>query len=125
MLRKKGDFMANDQEESIELIPSDTKPSWGASLMTLQKSIEIGEYDPNYLATFEEWHTFSKHTQFQLIEQAIENRDRQLIQQWSKISNTIDFSQKPELQEVLRNIEEQRRLLQKDKERLFLEYSKP
>ncbi|MCL4353466.1 hypothetical protein M1615_03320 [Patescibacteria group bacterium] len=116
--------MASDPNE-IEIIPPGTKPSFGGQLMTLQKAIEIGEYNPEFLATFEEWHTFSKHTQFQLIEQAIENRDRQLIQQWSKINNTIDFSQKPELQQVLRNIEEQRRLLQKDKERLFLEYSKP
>jgi hypothetical protein len=117
--------MSTDPEQPIEIIPPNSSFGLASPLMTLQKAIELGEYNPEYLATFEEWHTFSKHTQFQLIEQAIENRDRQLIQQWAKISNTLNFSKKPQLQQVLRNIEGQRKLLQEDKEKLFLEYSKP
>ena len=43
--------------------------------MTLQKAIELGEYDPDYLAQFAEWSSLSRHSQFELIRQALRNRD--------------------------------------------------
>lgn len=44
--------------------------------------------------------------------------------QWAEVNNVIDFSKKPELQVALDNIWAQRQKVLKDKERLYLEYSK-
>jgi len=111
-----------DNEESIEKQTS-PKSTSSSKLMTLQKAVDLGEYNPEYLSGFAEWHTLSRHTQAQLIPEAIKNRKRQLIQQWAEINNVIDFRLKPQLQQALRNIEAQRKKVEKDEERLFLEYS--
>jgi hypothetical protein len=108
-----------DEKEPTE----NATPLKAGTTITLQKSIELGEYDPKYLATFAEWHDLSRHSQFELVKQALRNRQRQLEKQWAEISNMIDFSLKPNLQEALKNIEEQKRILQEDKERLYVEYS--
>lgn len=92
--------------------------------MTLEKAVEMGEYDPSYLSTFEEWHLLTRHLQFQYIKKGVENRRRQLSMQWSSINNVLDFSLKPELKEVLRNIEKNLKKLDKDEERLYIEYSR-
>jgi len=63
----------------------------------------------------------SRHAQFQLIRQGLDNRERQLKMQWAEINNVLDFSQKPELQKVLRNLEAQIRQVYDDRERLYLE----
>lgn len=110
-------------DESMERIKTSAKPK-PASGMSMQQAIDFGEYDPKFLSGFSEWHSLSRHTQFQLIRQAIENRNKQLITQWAEINNVLNFSKKPHLQEALRNIEEQRRKLEKDKEDLYLEYSR-
>lgn len=94
------------------------------SKITLQKAIDLGEYKPEYLSTFAEWHTLSKHIQFQYIKTAIENRRKQLISQYAEINNILDFSLKPHLTEALHNIEKQLKMLELDREKLFVEYSK-
>jgi hypothetical protein len=92
--------------------------------LTLQKAVELGEYQPEYLSNFSEWKKFSRHTQFQFIKTAIENRRKLLLQQWADISTILDFSKKPELSEALKNIEKQLRQVEDDREELLIEYSK-
>jgi hypothetical protein len=48
---------------------------------------------------------------------------RHLLTQWAEINNVLDFRLKPELKSALKNIEEQMRDLENDRERLYLEYS--
>lgn len=114
--------MTFEEEGSIEK-PQTSKPKQSPG-MTLQKAIGMGEYDPEYLATFPEWFDLSRHMQFQYIREALENRNRHLITQWAEINNMLDFRLKPNLAEALKNIEIQMKKLDKDKERLYLEYSK-
>lgn len=109
-------------EDNIEKGKSSFKPV-KSSKMTLQKAIEMGEYNPNYLATFPEWLTLSRHIQFQYIRDAIENRRRHLIVQYAEINNILDFSRKPHLKTAMRNIEIQLRKVEEDRENLFVEYS--
>lgn len=92
--------------------------------MTFQKAIDMGEYDPKYLARFEEWKDFARHTQFQYIKTALENRRKHLLSQWADISTILDFSKKPELAKALKNIENQLHKIEDDREKLFVEYSK-
>jgi hypothetical protein len=44
--------------------------------------------------------------------------------QWAEINNVLDFRLKPHLKEALLNIQKQLKELDKDEERLYLEYSK-
>jgi len=91
--------------------------------MTLQKAVDMGEYEPEYLATFPEWHTLSKHVQFQFIKQGLDNRRRQLWVQWAEVNNTPDFHLKPYLTITLKNIERLIKKLDDDWEKLFVKYS--
>ena len=91
--------------------------------MTLQKAVDMGEYEPEYLATFPEWHTLSKHVQFQFVKQGLDNRRRQLWLQWAEVNNTPDFRLKPHLIVALKNIEKQIKKLDDDWERLFVSFS--
>lgn len=93
------------------------------SNLTLKKAIELGEYDPEFLATYPEWHTYSRHVQFQHIRKALDNRNRQLVVQWAEVNNMLDFHKKPYLKVALKNIEKQLALVEKDREKLYLEYS--
>lgn len=113
----------SEYEDSMENKTSSAAPAASAN-MTLQKAVDLGEYDPDYLATFSEWHTYSRNIQWQMIKKALENRERQLVVQWAEINNVIDFSKKPHLKEALRNIEQQRKKVLADKEDLMLEYSR-
>lgn len=99
-------------------------PPKKSSALTLQDAVEMGEYDPSFLSTFAEWHTLSRHVQFQYIRRALDNRHRHLVTQWAEIFNMLDFSKKPELSYALKNIQEQIKKLDKDRERLYIEYSK-
>lgn len=112
-----------DNEGGETLKPS--KSTSTASIMTLEKAIEFGEYDPDYLATFPEWHSLTKHIQWEFISKAINNRNSQLLQQYAAVTNVLDFSKKPHLKESLKNIEEQWKKLAEDKEKILMEYSKP
>ena len=92
--------------------------------MTLERAIELGEYNPDFLATFPEWHTLSRHVQFQYIRKALDNRNKQLLLSWAEINNTIDFSLKPQMAEALKNIQKQMKKLDDDRDSLYFEYSK-
>lgn len=109
-------------EDNIEQGKTSSKPV-NVSKMTLQKAIELGEYDPNYLSTFPEWLTLSRHIQFQYIRDAIENRRKHLVTQYAEVNNILDFSTKPHLKEALKNIENQLHKIEYDREKLFVEYS--
>ena len=111
-------------EEEANFEKPSTKSSNTSTTMTLQKAIDMGEYDPSYLATFADWHNFSRHIQFQYIRQALDNRHRHLISQWAEVNNILDFSKKPHLTGALDNIMKQIKKLEKDREKLYLEYSK-
>lgn len=91
--------------------------------MTLEQVVELGEYKPEFLATFPEWQTYSPHVQLQFIRHAIDNRKHHLLTQWAEINNVLDFRTKPELQKALKNIEKQMSDLEEDREKLYLEYS--
>lgn len=95
-----------------------------SQFMTLQKAVEMGEYDPEYLATFPEWHILSQHMQFQYIKSALDNRNKQLLSQWAEVNNFLDFSLKPHLKDALENIQKQMKKVERDREKLYLEYSK-
>ena len=113
-----------DSNESAEQLNTVRPQSSGGQILSLSKAIELGEYDPEYLSRFDEWNQLSRHSQFELIRRAIENRLRQLIGQYAEINNVLDFSKKPHLQVALKNIDDQRRKVLNDKEDLYLEYSK-
>ena len=114
--------MAYEEEGIKEKISGKSlKPSFK---MTLQIAIDMGEYDPDFLSTFPEWHELSRHIQFQMIKTALDNRERQLTVQWAEIVNFLDFRLKPHLKEALENVQKQLKSLTKDRERLYLEYSK-
>lgn len=115
-----------DNEDTMESVSAASAPSAASNsgILSLQKAIDLGEYESSYLSQFPEWGQLSRHSQFQLIKQAISNRLSQLAIQWSEINNLLDFSKKPHLQQALRNIEAQRPDVLKDKEELYLEYSK-
>lgn len=109
--------------ERLESRTSSKRPV-KSPLLTLQAAVDMGEYDPEYLATFPEWHQLSRHMQFQLIQKALDNRRKQLLSQWAAINNVLDYSQKPHLEEAKRNNEKQLGKVMEDKEKLFVEYSK-
>lgn len=92
--------------------------------LTLDKAIELGEYNPAVLETFDEFAVLSRHAQYQLIREALKNREKQLWLQWAEITNQLNFSKKPYLQKGLDNIQEQLDHLHEDEEKLILTYSK-
>jgi hypothetical protein len=112
-----------EQEESGENIKGGS-PAVTSQKMTLQKAVDFGEYDPKFLSTLPEWHTLSKHIQFQFIQKAMENRRHQLLAQYAAISNVLDFRLKPELKETLSNIHKQLKQIDTDFEKISLEYFK-
>ena len=116
--------MANNSEsmESGETVKGGPAPNV-TTYLTLAKAIEFGEYNPDYLANFPEWHKLNRHSQFELIKKALENRHRQLWLQWTDINNVIDFSKKPHLQKALVNIQKQIKQVEADREDLIVEYS--
>ena len=92
--------------------------------MTLQKAVDMGEYDPKYLSTFPEWYTLSRHIQFQFITKANDNRRKQLLMQYAEMNNVLDFRLKPEMQKAINNVLDQVKKVDKDREALLIEYSK-
>ena len=93
------------------------------STMTLQKAIDLGEYDPLYLGQFPEWYALSRNIQFEFIRKALQTRNAQLLKQWAEIVNILDFRLKPHLKLALKNVENQLEKVKEDKERLYVEYS--
>lgn len=72
-------------DESMEFgeVPRGGSPVQDGSYLTLQKAVEFGEYNPEKLATYPEWHKLSRHAQFELIKRALNNRNRQLWVKWA------------------------------------------
>lgn len=100
------------------------KPKKVLASMTLQKAVDMGEYEPVFLSTFPEWQTMSRHLQFQFIKTGLENRRHQLLQQYAQVSNVLDFRLKPELKKTLANIHKQLKYLDDRFEELTEEYFK-
>ena len=111
----------DENEPSIETSRT-TKPS-KTGRMSLQQAIDLGEYRPEYLANFAEWHTLSVYIQFQMIRQALEIRHRQLITQYAELNNVLDLRTKPHVQHAIKNVEKQLRMFEQDREELFVHYS--
>ncbi len=89
----------------------------------MEKAVELGEYDPNFLANFPEWHSLSKHVQFQYIRKALNNRHKQLLTQYAELNNVLDLRLKPDIWKAIKNMEKQLHHILEEKERLFAEYS--
>ncbi len=111
-----------DKEPKEQNTTSSSVPQQKANI-TLQQAIDFGEYNPEFLANFEEWHTLSTHIQWQLIRKALDIRQRQLITQYAELNNALDYSKKSQLHQAAKNVERQLRELAQDKERLYIEYS--
>lgn len=111
-----------DEIEEIEQGLGSKTPAIVTKL-TLEKAVELGEYDPNYLANFPEWHTLSRHIQFEYIRKALNNRHKQLLTQYAELNNVLDLRNKPEIHKAIRNMEKQLSDILKEKERLYSEYS--
>lgn len=95
-----------------------------SSVMSLQKAVDMGEYDPGFLAKFSEWKLLSRHVKLQFIRQGLDNRRKNLLMQWAELNNVLDFSTKPQIKVALRNVEKQLKELEDDREKIYLEYSK-
>ena len=108
----------NEKEQGLR-----SKPPAVVTKLTLEKAVELGEYDPNYLANFPEWHTMSRHIQFEYIRKGLDNRHRQLLTQYAELNNVLDLRMKPEIHKAIKNMEKQLSNILKEKERLYSEYS--
>lgn len=112
--------MDEDKEKEQSL---GSKPQASFTKLTLEKAVELGEYNPNFLANFPVWHTLSKHMQFQYVRKALENRRKQLLTQYAELNNVLDLRNKPNVWRAIKNVEKQLHHLLSEKERLFTEYS--
>lgn len=91
--------------------------------MTLEKAIEMGEYEPKFLMQFDEFAKLPRYSQFQLIQKALNNRRRQLQLHWADLNNQLDFSKKPYLESALKNVQKKIDDLKQVEEDLLIEYS--
>lgn len=103
--------------EELEKTPTSTSPSQPQHI-TLQRAVDLGEYNPEYLSTFAEWQELTPHLQWRLVHQAIKNRRTSLMVNWAEVANHPNFSQKPHLKRIHESIEKQLKELQKDEEGL-------
>ncbi len=101
---------------------SGAKPT-ATTTITLLKAIELGEYEPTTLSRFPEWHTLSRHAQYELVRKGMQNHDFQLRRLWAEINNQLNFSAKPALQKARDNVDAQIRSLRKDEDRLMVEFT--
>jgi hypothetical protein len=114
--------MSFDREPTIEKGTTSKKSSTSGTI-TLQQAVEFGEYDPEYLSNFAEWHALSVHIQWQLIRNALDIRQKQLMTHYAELNNVLELSKKPHVHVAMNNVEKQLKLLAKDRERLYVEYS--
>jgi len=91
--------------------------------MSLDQAIELGEYNPEYLAQFPQWQTMSKHMQFELIKKALVNRRKQLLRNWMEVNQANDYRLKPDLHKASEVIENKLEELTRDKEKLYAKYT--
>ncbi len=115
--------MAYESEGGKEKL-SGGGPAKMPPMMTLQKAVDLGEYNPEYLSTFPEWYTLSRYLQLQFIKQGLDNREGRLMQQWAELANELNYRLKPQLKQAQENIMKQIKKVQTDREKLYLEYSK-
>lgn len=92
--------------------------------LTLRQAIEYGEYDVGYLATFPEWHTLPSYVQMEYVNEAINNRRSKLLAHWAYINRTSDWSLRDDLKQASKKIEEQLNKIEKDRQRILVEYFK-
>lgn len=111
-----------DKEPKEQNTSAGSTPPKQANI-TLQQAIDFGEYKPENLENFAEWHSLSTHIQWELIRKALDIRQRQLISQYAELNNALDFSKKPYLKEAVFNVQKQLEKLRDDKESLYVEYS--
>ena len=111
----------------IEAVEQNALPQDSSSTqqpkMTLQQAINFGEYNPEYLANFAEWHTLTSHIQWQLVRKALDIRRRQLFTQYAELCSVLDLRDKPNVQESIKHVEQQLAELSKDRERLYVEFT--
>ncbi|MBP6989852.1 hypothetical protein KBB48_03720 [Candidatus Shapirobacteria bacterium] len=115
--------MAGEFEEKMEGKTSGGSVKSTSDDITLQKAVDMGEYNPDYLSTFPEWHKLSRIMRWQMIRSAIKNRRKFLQLQWAEINNQLDYSQKPYLKLAGENIQKQLTALTEDEEKYQVEYS--
>jgi hypothetical protein len=115
--------MSYEEDSTPETLKPKSAKSKNAKF-TLRQAIEYGEYDIEYLSTFPEWHTLSRHIQFEYLCEALENRRKQLLQHWAIINRTSNWSTRDDLKEASKNIEKQLDQVERDRERIMIEYSK-
>ena len=111
----------DEQEPSGETVRSSKPPKLGK--LNLQQAVDMGEYDPENLANFSEWHTLSTYLQFQLVRKALDIRYRQLMLQYAELNNVLDLREKLQVQQAIKNVEKQLRLFEQDREDLFVYFT--
>ncbi len=109
-------------EQSLSSSPASPPPPPRGKL-TLDKAVDMGEYDPEYLSQFPDWHELTRHMQFELIKKALANRRKQLLFQWMEITRANDYRLKPHLAEAASSIDRQLEKLTRDKEHLYAKYT--
>lgn len=92
-------------------------------IISFKESIELGKYDVEYLSQYKEWQELDRHLQYQYIVQAIINKRRQLRLQWARLANQPNFSKKPELVTAQKKVEAALVELDRDEEKLMIEYA--
>ena len=115
--------MSGEFDDLSERTPT-SKPRKSSVKMTLEKAVEMGEYDPKFLSTFPEWTGLTDNLRWHYIRDAIQNRRKFLLLNWAETSNVLDFSKKPEMKTVMDNIMKQVQLLNQEEEKLRLEFIK-
>lgn len=117
--------MPIDSEAPSETLKTPGSSNVSSSTISLQDAVKLGEYKPEVLSGYPEWHKLSKYAQFELISQAVEHRRRQLMNKWAEVDNFTNAAEDPTLKkQAQKNIQEQLKKLSEDKEKLYLEYSK-
>jgi len=90
---------------------------------SLEKAIELGEYQPEFLGKYPEWSGMSSHMQFEFIRRGIDNRRQHLRREYASIVNQPDFSKKNHLKVALQKIVTAQKELIEEEELLQLEYA--
>ncbi|QQS38730.1 hypothetical protein IPM62_05085 [Candidatus Woesebacteria bacterium] len=101
-----------------------TKRKDNSENMSIQKAVDLGEYDPEVLSLCKEWSGLSYHAQLQYIKEGLDNRRKQLLMQWAEMDRAIDLRLKPNLEIAKHNVEKQLKKIEDDREKLYFEYSK-
>jgi hypothetical protein len=100
-----------------------SKPKSSVPHMTLERAVELGEYDEGFLSTFPDWHNLSHNIRFNYILKALKNRRQFLRLNYAETFNVLDYSKKPELKKVLESINKRLDELQKEEEQIRINYS--